>query len=179
MSDPKSVKDILYDIGKELDGDTLEGELSAEGLRFKVRLLNEEESNWRFGRVDPSNTMSAINSYKLPTLAIGIREIHHDKLDRWVSVYEFFDEDWEKLPAETRDALMSMNKYSKKYFIAEHLLEWLSQRNPSIIKKLYDQWVDLEKRREEAQEALKKSSGEGSKKEESESSTEPSPDGGC
>lgn len=176
MSDAKSVRDILDDIGKELDGDTLEGEISARGLRCKVKLLTEEESNWRFARADPSTTLSALSSLKLPTLAIGIRELYHEKLDRWVSVYEFFDSDWELLPKETREVLMGSNKFSKKYFIAEHLMEWLSQRR-EVIGELYSQWKDLEDRREKAQATLKKSSGEVSEKEENKSSTETSPDG--
>lgn len=178
MPDPKSVRDILDDIGRELDGDTLEGELSARGFKAKVRLLTEEESNWRFARVDPSTPTSAISSFRLPTLAIGIREIYHEKLGRWVSVYEFFDDEWEKLPEDARDALMSTNKFSKKYFIAEYLMQWLSQRR-EIIKELYDQWTELEQRRSDAQAALKKSSGEGSEEEKSKNSTDPSPDGGC
>lgn len=172
----KHVKDILTDIGKELDGDTLEGEISAGGLRFKVRLLTEEESNWRFGHVNTSNNASALSSFRLPTLAIGIREIYHEKFGRWVSVYEFFDEDWQKLSEEVQEALMDGNKYSKKYFMAEHLMEWLSQRR-EIMLDLHEQWTGLEKRREEAQKALKKSSGEDSEKGESTNSTEPSPPG--
>lgn len=174
----RSVKDILNDIGRELDGDTLEGELVSSGFRFKARLLTEEESNWRFTYVDSTNTVSALNSYKLPTLAIGIREVYHDKLGRWVSVYEFFDEDWQKLPKELRDSLMSGNKYSKKYFIAENFMEWLSQRRErELIPELYTQWEKLEERRREAQDELKKLSGEGSEKEKSETLTDPSPDG--
>jgi hypothetical protein len=174
-----NVKSLLTDIGRELDGDGLEGEISVESLRCKVRLLNEEESNWRYAHVDSSNSVSALTSYRLPTLAIGIRDIFHQKQNRWISVYEFFDEDWKFLPQDTRDALESMNKYAKKYFVAEHLMEWLSQRPPEVLVELVKQWDQLEARRKEAQEALKKSLGEGSEKEESTNSTELSPSGGC
>lgn len=176
MSDQRSVKDILNDIGRELDGDNLEGELSVRDMKFKARLLTEEESNWRYAHVDPSNTVSAVSSYKLPTLAIGIREVYHKDLGGWVSVFEFFDEDWQKLPELTRTSLLEMNKFSKKYFVAEHFMEWLSQRR-EMVGELYNQWEQLEQRRKESQEALKKSSGEDSEMEKSESSTESSPDG--
>lgn len=174
-----NVQDILIDIGKELDGETLEAELVSGSLRCKARLLNEEESNWRYAHVDPSNSVSALSSFRLPTLSMGIREIYHSKLDRWVSVFEFFDEKWQELPQPTRDALTGMNKYARKYFVAEHLMEWLSQRPPEVMTELNKQWDELEEKRKKAQESLKKSSGEGSEKEKSTSSTEPSPDGGC
>lgn len=172
-TNPKNVKKLLEDIGKELD---VTGNISETfmvlGHSWTISLLNEEESNWRMAHVVMSNQLSAVASFRLPTLSIGIRKIDD------ISIYEYFDEEWKRLSEDKRNELESMNTYSRKYFCAEHLMKFLADRYPEGIAELWEKYQTLEARRTEAIETLKKSSGESSEKETSEeSTTEPSPIG--
>ena len=166
-------KMLLMDLAKELDGETLEHECIVHNRKWTMRLLNEEESNWRNGFVNMGTKLSAITSWRLPTLAIGIRAIDD------VPVYQFFQEEW-NLGKDSRDALELVEgrgRFSQKYFTAEHLMEFLSGRFPEILEPLWVEWQKLEERREEAQASAKKSSGENSEEEEKPSGTESSPSG--
>lgn len=172
MSTKKNPKQILDDIGKELD---CTGEISQVfnilGHNWKMSLLNEEESNWRMAHVVVSTKLSAVASFRLPTLAIGIREIDG------ISIAEFFEDDWKLLPESARQEMLLSNPFTRKYFCAEHLMNFLSQRFPEGVAELWEKWQELEDRRKEAISALKKSLGESSEEEKSQSTTEPSPIG--
>jgi hypothetical protein len=169
---PKNPKQLLLDIGKDLNiTEGISEIFDIFGRKWKMSLLNEEESNWRMAHVVTSSKLSAVTSFRLPTLAIGIREIEG------VSVYDFFAEDWDKLTPDSRQELLSMNPYAKKYFCAEHLMQFLSDKYPEGIAELWEHWQQLEKRRNEAIAALKKSSGESSEKTAEPNTTEPSPTG--
>jgi hypothetical protein len=172
-TNPKNVKRLLEDIAKELDvTGNITDTFSVLGHSWTFSLLNEEESNWRMAHVVMSNQLSAVASFRLPTLSIGIRKIDD------ISVYEYFDEEWQALPADKRSELMNMNTYSRKYFCAEHLMKFLADRYPEGIAELWEKYQTLEARRTEAIVTLKKSSGESSEQEtKEENTTEPSPTG--
>lgn len=164
MQNPKM---ILMDLAKELDGETLEHSCMVHNHKWTMQLLNEEESNWRNGFVNMGTKLSAITSWRLPTLAIGIRAIDD------IPVYQFFQDEWNAV-AETRQALELMDergKFSQKYFSAEYLMEFLSSRFPEALEPLWEEWQKLEGRREDAQSASKKSSGENSDEDKSASGT--------
>lgn len=164
---------ILADLARELDGETLEHSCVVHNHKWTMRLLNEEESNWRNGFVNMGTRLSAITSWRLPTLAIGIRAIDD------IPVYRFFQDEW-KASEETRQALELMDqrgKFSQKYFAAEYLMEFLSSRFPEVLEPLWEEWQKLEERREEAQASVKKSFGGSSEEDEKPSGTEPSPSG--
>jgi len=166
-------KMILMDLARELDGETLEHECVVHGHKWTMQALNEEESNWRNGFVNMGTRLSSITSWRLPTLAIGIRAVDD------VPVYQFFQDEW-SANAETRQAMELMDgrgQFSQKYFAAEHLMEFLSGRFPDALEPLWDEWQALEARREDAQAASKKSSGENSEEDEKPSGTESSPSG--
>lgn len=171
-TEARNLKQTLLDIGKELD---ITGAISETfgvfGHKWKMALLNEEESNWRMSHVVMSNKLSAVASFRLPTLAIGIREIDD------IPVVDFFAEDWEAMSADVRNELMSMNPYSKKYFVAEHLMQFLAARFPEGVAELWEKWQMLENRRLEAIATLKKSSGESSESTKEAPTTELSPTG--
>jgi len=166
-------KMILMDLARELDGETLEHTCMVHNHKWTMRLLNEEESNWRNGFVNMGTRLSAITSWRLPTLAIGIRAIDG------VPIFEFFKEQW-STTEELRKALETMEgrgKFSQKYFAAEHLMEFLSSRFPEVLEPLWEEWQKLEERREGAQASIKKSFGENSGEGTKPSGTESSPSG--
>ena len=137
-------KRILDDLARELDGDCLEEEFTWKGLKIKVRLLNEEESNWRNGFVNMGSGLATITSWRLPTLAIGIREIGG------LPVFDFFRGEWEQTE-EGRNVLRLVEgrgTHSMKYFSAEHLMQYLGSRPPEALEDLWKYWKMLEDRRE-------------------------------
>lgn len=168
----KNIKRLLADIRTDLQGEgCIEDTFVVGGHKFLMRLLTEEETNWRNGNILMANKLVAVTSYRIPTLAIGIREIDD------CNVFEFFSEEWDKLDSEVREELNKTSKYTHKYFAAEHLMEYLSEFLPASVEPLWESWQELEKRREEAVQAVKKSSGESSEKDLSPSMTELSPSG--
>lgn len=143
-------KQVLFDLAKELDGNTIEDDFEVFGKIWTLKLLNEEESNWRNANLIVASRLTALSSLRLPTLAMSIRKIDG------ISVYDFFANEWMELSEDDRKELENMNKYSKKYFVAEKLMEFLSQRIPDAIDLVWEKYQELEKRREESQGFLKK-----------------------
>jgi hypothetical protein len=174
MSDKKpDIAVILNDLAKDLDGQKrISDTFHLQGHTWEMQLLNEEEGNWRNAHIVAANKLAMLSSFRLPTLAIAIRRIDG------VSVEEFFSQKWDNLDAQDRVDLQNMSKYAKKYFMAEHLMEFLSQRPPDAIEDLFLNGYDvLQKREADAQDTLKKYSGEGSEKEKSGITIESSPTG--
>ena len=173
MSDKANIATVLKDLAKDLDGSArISDVFSIKGHTWEMRLLNEEESNWRNAHILAANKLAMLTSFRLPTLAIAIRKIDDIPIDH------FFDDVWEEMDAQDRVEIQSMSKYAKKYFIAEHLMEFLSQRFPDAVEELFVKGYNvLQEREQEAQDTLKKSSGEGSETEKSEITIEPSPSG--
>jgi hypothetical protein len=166
-------KRILDDLAKELDGECLEEVFTWKGRKFRIRLLNEEESNWRNGFINMGSGLSTVTSWRLPTLSIGIREVDG------VPIFEFFRSQWEETE-EGRNLLRlveSKGTFTQKYFSAEHMMEWLGARPPEMLEDLWKYWKALEERREAAQGNIKKSSGVGSEKGEKPTGTESTPSG--
>lgn len=155
-----NLKSVLTDIARELDGESVDGVFEVNGHKFLMKLLNEEESNWRNAHVITVNRLSAVSSFRLPTLAICIRGI--DGID----IIDFFDEKWKELKKEEKEMFGGEdNKFARKYFAAEQLMSWLSQLNPDSVGKLFDEYQKLQERRNKVQANLKKSSGENSDQE--------------
>ena len=165
------IKQLFNDIAREMNGKCVEDTFTIKGHAYKMRLLNGEEANWRNMFIIVRSQISALSSLKLPTLAMGIREVDGKP------VTEAFKEDWDSLSATERMEYERANKYAKKYFIAERFMEFLAKWPDYELDELWKHWAILEDRREDVQVELKKSSGEGSEKAESESSTIPSPSG--
>ena len=164
---------ILDDLARELDGDCIEDSFTWRGRTFKIRLLNEEESNWRNGFVNTSSGLSTVTSFRLPTLAMGIREIDG------VPVFDFFLSEWENTQ-KGRDIVRLVEgrgTFSMKYFAAESMMQFLGSRPPEALEEMWKCWKGLEDRREAAQANVKKSSGEDSEKDAKPSTTESSPSG--
>lgn len=173
MSDSTSVdpKRILLDLAKEIDGEGLDEIFDIDNFKFRIRMLNEEETSWAYGFVNPTNVVTIATSIRLPTMSMAIREINGMPTDK------FFESDWDNLDEVSRSAYESKNKYAKKYFVAEHLMEFLSQRQPDFMHSLWKRYEVLENRRKDLQEKIKNSSGEDSDKTEKKNSTESSPIG--
>lgn len=155
MSDLKS---ILTDLSNELQGSLLEDTFEVRGRKFTMKLLNAEENMWRNARVDISSQYSALSSWKLPTLAISIRAIEGKPIE------EAYKDKWDELDESTKSMLETANKFAKKYFTADFLMQELSQFPNDFIEELTACWEKLSGRSREAQDALKKSSGENSVK---------------
>jgi hypothetical protein len=146
---------ILLDLAKELDGETVESTVELFNHTWSLSLLNEEESNWRNGYINTGSKLSTISSFRLPTLAIAIRSIDG------FPIYEFFAEEWAATEhmRNVKALIDGKGRYTQKYFAAEHLMGWLSSRFADALEPLHAAYEILEKRRMEAQDALKKSSG--------------------
>jgi hypothetical protein len=178
MAERNNPKLLLMDLQRELDGDPITHVCCVHNFWWEMKLLNEEESNWRNGYVNTGTKLSAVSSWRLPTLAIGIRRIGSSR-EELIPVMEFFRDDWESTE-ELRNAaelIEGKGAFSQKYFAAEYLMSWLAERAPEVLTPLYTEWQELEARREAAQEQVKKSSGESSEEEEKPSGTELSPSG--
>lgn len=170
-TDPRSaenLKGLLLDLAKEADGGVLDSVFEVNKFTFKLRLPSEEEMNWCYRFMNPANTVTVATSMRLPILAIAIREING------LSIEEFFASEWEGLSATEKSFYENANKFSKKYFAAEHLMQFLGQRPPAFIQSLWANYEELSKRRKIAGDEIKNSSGEGSEKAEKKSLTEPS-----
>jgi hypothetical protein len=175
-----SAKQIFQDIAKEMESKCLTETFEVQGHSYEMKLLNGEETNWRNAHVMlngkfteegmTSINLAALSAVKLPTLAIGIRKIDG------VPVKEAFKEDWGDLDDKVKLNLLGDNKFAKKWFIAENFMQYLSSWIDDSLEELWGKWDELQKRRVEAAETLKKSSGEAST-ENIENSTEPSPSG--
>lgn len=162
---------LLIDLARELDGDTLESTFKLYDFEWTISLLTEDEQNWRNGYVNTGSQISTISSWRLPTLSIGIRAING------VPVFAFFRDEWEATDEGRQmvNILEGKGRFSQKYFAAEHLMEFLAARFPDKLDPLWEKWMELETRREDAQDAAKKSSGESSEEDTKPSGTEPSP----
>ncbi len=170
ISDPKK---LLMDLAHELDGEEISENVEYKGFVFEMKLLKEHESNWRNQYVPMATKFAAITAWKLPTLAIAIRKINN------IPVFSFFEEEW-KATEESRkviELVQGKGPYTVQYFAAEHLMGYLGERFGEGLDELYKRYEALEARREQAQGAVKKSSGENLVKEEKESGTEFSPTG--
>ncbi len=180
-----SAKQLFSDIGKEMESRCISDVYEVQGHKYEMRLLSGEETQWRNAHIMldgmaikadgklglSSANLAALTSIKLPTLAMGIRKIDGE------SVADAFEDNWGDIPAKQQLSLLEGNKYAKKWFIAEHFMQYLSGWLDTILEELWNKWAVLEERRRQAGEELKKSSGEASEKEEKPNSTEPSPSG--
>lgn len=180
-----SAKQLFSDIAKEMESRCISDIYEVQGHKYEMRLLNGEEAQWRNahimleglavkgdGKVGLSSAnLAALTSIKLPTLAMGIRKIDSE------SVEEAFEEDWGSVPAKQQLEMLKENKYAKKWFIAEHFMQYLANWSDAILEDLWNNWAALEERRRQAGEELKKSSGEALEKKEKPNLTELSPSG--
>ena len=157
------LKQSLLDFQAEMKGHLLSDTFTVQDKTWTMKLLNDEEQTWAMSMVNTTNIISTGLSGRLANLAIGIREIDG------IPVYEYFVEDWEKLPEADRDALENMNQFALKYFVSEHLHSVLADMPPDFITELWEAWEKLGARRAASQEMSKKSSGETSTTESNES----------
>lgn len=153
MSD-KSLKQSLLDFQTEMKGLLLEDAFLLHGKMWTLKLLNEEEQTWATSMLNMTTTMSAYMSTRLAALAIGIRKIDG------AEIYDYFQEDWYKLDEADRRALESENRFARKYFVAEHMHQFLAEMPSELINDLWSAWTELEGRRQKSQDMSKKSSGE-------------------
>lgn len=165
------LKKILNNLANEMDGRQLTKEFTLFNFKWEISLLNEEESNWRNAHLNTGNQLATFTSMRLATLAMAIRKIND------APVFAFFEEEWGQMTVDQIAALENMNKFARKYFAAEHLMEFLSQRFPEGVGDLYDYYQELEAERKEVLDASKKSSGENSETDEKPNTTEFSPNG--
>jgi hypothetical protein len=154
MSENKSLKQSLIDFQTEMKGLLLEETFRVQGKAWTLQLLNDEEQTWATSMLNMTTTMSAFMSTRVAALAIGLRKIDGE------DVYEYFMEDWLKLPEGERRALEAQNRFSRKYFVAEHMHQFLAELPSEVVSELWDCWTELEGRRKNSQEISKKSSGE-------------------
>lgn len=163
--------DILSNLQKELAGDFLQEEVEIRGHKYLMRLLNEKENSWTFRFFKAGNELSLAVAVRSAQLAVGIRSI--DGVDLKDCVKNKF----EALTEDERVALFKRNEDEEHLASAELFVEFLVAQPPDFIGELHDAWSTLQRKHEESRGALKKSSGESSEKEESQNSTEVSPDG--
>jgi hypothetical protein len=158
----QSTISLLDDLAKELDEGFIEDTFEVHGIFWKMRLLQDHESNWANGYQRTNSAMAMLSSRRAPTLAIGIREI--GKKNEMKQVRQFFIDEWVKTRGEmdeaTRQILDNTNDYVQQYFFAEQLFQWLSKRPSEFVQALWVKWQLLEERRTKAEEVMGKSSTE-------------------
>lgn len=147
---------ILDDLAAELDKGFVEDTFEVAGHTWTMRTLQDHERAWASGFIRTQSMNSMLSSMRAPTLAAGIRSVDGKP------VAEFFKDAWEKEATDmgeaVRKVMESQNPYILQYWFAEQLYVWLSKRPPSFVEKLWEKWLLLEKRREEAEVAMGKSS---------------------
>ena len=164
-------KNILLDLQTELSGELLSETFEVRNRKFEMRLLNEEENSWAFGFMNTRSEMSLAMSARIATLTVGIKSIDG------VSIEALFLEVLTELHESDKDEydeLMKKNPDSTKFACFEMFMKFLMEMPPSFVNDLNRKWQELEKRRDEASEQVKNSSGEASEKDESPSLIEAS-----
>jgi hypothetical protein len=150
MSD-LNLKQALLDFQTEMKGLLIEDTFEVRGKQWTLRLPNEEEQCWTTSMLNMTTAMSTYMSTRLAALAIGIRKIDGKE------VYDYFEDDWFKLSLDERNTIENLNQFGRKYFVAEHLHQYLSQMPSELINDLWAEWQKLEERRGQAQVMAKKS----------------------
>jgi len=161
---------LLDDLAKELDEGFIEDVFEIRGILWHMRLLQDHERNWANGYVRTTSVNAMITSVRAPTLAVGIRAIGKlttDGKKDLMGIKDFFLQQWLKEKGEldpvAQRILDNANQYVQQYWFAERLFEWLSKRPPDFVNELWEKWSGLEKRREDAEKAMGKSSAEDGK----------------
>ena len=163
--------DILSNLQKELAGDFLQEEVEVRGHKYLMRLLTEQENSWTFKFFKAGNELSLAVAVRSAQLAVGIRAIDGIPLKDCVKGK------FEALTEPERTSLLARNENSEHLAAAELFVEFLVAQPPDFVGELHDAWSTLQRKHEDSQAALKKSSGEDSEKGEKKISTESSPAG--
>lgn len=138
---------LLADLVSELDKGFIEETFEVKGHKFAIRLLTDGEVNWKNRFINAmDSSLALLSSRKAPTLAIAIRSID-DK-----SVVDVFAED---LEGEALAQYGAKSAIEKKFWAAEQLFNWLSNRPSDFTGELYAKYAELEERRGEVQKNLK------------------------
>lgn len=153
--DPKrlAARKLLLDLETELDQGYLEDTFEVSKVSWKMRLLADHERNWANRYIAQGSVHSIVSSVRAATLSIGIREINGMPLDLF---FEDLAADAKAL-AEIRALAAETNPFSRQYWLAERLYAWLSQRTPQFVDSLWAKWLELEGRRDRAEESMGKS----------------------
>lgn len=158
---------ILDALAAELDQGFQEETFKVAGIHWKLRTLNDGETNWVNQFVITTSAPALFQSLKAPTLAMAIRAIGKevDGVLKMVPVEEYFLTEWERVSGtpdeQVRRLLRSNNALSKQYFFAEKLLDFLIKRpstgkDGSLVEQLWKCYAALSERRDQAQEAMGK-----------------------
>lgn len=147
---------ILDDLASELDQGFLEDTFEVAGHQWTMRLLQDHERNWANGFIRNTSINSMVTSVRAPTLAIGIRSI--DGIPIATFFQKQFEAENEELHALARQMIEQANPYTRQYWFAERMFQWLSLRPPTFVEKLWAKWLSLEERRDKAEESMGKSS---------------------
>jgi hypothetical protein len=158
---------LLLDLQQELRSLLLEETVTILNRKYTLRLLNEEETIWTYGFLNPKNTVSIAVAARLANISIGLRAIEG------IPIEEVFKGTWEELDEEAKDALLKEHSEPQMVY-AQLVMNWLRKQSSTFMNELHGAWQALEERRSKAQSAIKNSSGEDSEKEENKSLTESS-----
>jgi len=163
--------DILSNLQKELAGDFLQENVKVRGRTYTMRLLTEKENGWTFRFFKAGNELSLAIAVRSAQLAIGIRAIDG------VSLIDCTQSRLNALSIPERNDLSDRNDGNPDFVASELFMQFIMDLSPEYVGELHETWTKLQLKQQEAQEALKKSSGEDSETVEKKNSTEPSPDG--
>jgi len=149
-SKSQKLKQSLLDLQTSLNGMLPEDTFEVQGMSWTMRLPTDEEQVWITTMLNTVTTVSSITSSKTAAVSMAIRKINGE------DVFFFFKDKWDALSEEDRASIERMNTYALKYFIAEHLHEYLSSLPPAFTQSLWVKYHELEVRAEEAQVVGKK-----------------------
>lgn len=144
---------MLRDLEKDLSVGFLEETFECRGRKWFMRLLCDHEENWASNYIQQGTVYAVGRSRRAPILGIGIRQVDG------LPVSSLFQEEWDAQD-EAVQQVVSQSRFSKQYWDAEHLFQFLSEQPPEFVEELWGYWQSLQKRRDAAQEELKKSSAE-------------------
>ena len=140
---------ILNDLRTELSSSFVEDVFEVRGHSFKLRLLNDVETEWAYSQIDTKTPLGLAVAARRATLAIGIREIDG-------ATPEVLCEELLKSRTDPEiQVLYNESSNSSDILYANMLLETLKEYPPEFIDEIYDGWKKLEVRRSEAQKNLK------------------------
>lgn len=128
----------------------LEEEVEVYGVKFKLRTLNDGERVWRDRYVPLSVSSDVVSARKAPTLAIAIRAINGISVEELFSIENEGDKVLEGItePAlrEIVGRVLKVSGDEKKFKVAERVLEFLRSLSPEVVDRLWDRYVELERR---------------------------------
>lgn len=152
------VPQFLQDMASEVDQGFIEDTFEVFGRKFKLRLLSDGENNWKNRYVDVMVASGAlISQNRAPTLAVAIREIDGQPMDKIFPDPVKPADDASDEEKQSYERWNRMSKLERQFERCKQMYEYLSNRPDDFVIALHEKFMSLRGRREEVLKNLKKS----------------------